>query len=175
MARITIHVPDQEPLEIDLDGYEQLSIGRGPDNDVVIDHVSLSGSHAIIRQAGGAFQLVDQQSTNGTYLGGEPVSEVTLEHGAQVAFGSVEAVFTDESVAGAGEEASAPAGGGSGYGTHGAELSDASNKPSGFKNLSPIEKVEKKDTLSVIAMTIGVVAILAAVAVVVLSTMMSAA
>ena len=62
MASITFYVPDQEPVEVALDELEQLSIGRGPDNDMVLDHVSLSGSHAVIRNLGGAFQVNDLES-----------------------------------------------------------------------------------------------------------------
>lgn len=171
MANITIYVPDQEALEIDLDGYEQVSIGRSPDNDVVIDHVSMSGSHAVIQNLGGVFQLNDQGSTNGTFVNQQPVAEVVLGHGDSIMFGSVEATFAD----GAAEEAqveeaasaeeAAVSEGGSGYGAHHAEIAEVSNRPNGFKNLSPIEKIEKKDVIGQIAVLIGVVAILAALAV----------
>lgn len=183
MATITIYVPDQEPLELALDGYEQVSIGRGPDNDIVLDHTSLSGSHAVIRNLGGVFQLEDLGSTNGTYVNGGAISEEVLSHGARVQFGTVEAVFQDESgeFAAAEEPAEgAPSfgasSGGSGYTSgHVAEIADSSNRPADFKNLSPIEKVVKKNVFGQIAILVGVVAILSAIALVVLTTMMEAA
>lgn len=170
MASITIFVPDQEPLEIDLDGYEQISVGRSPDNDVVIDHVSMSGSHAIIQNLGGVFQINDQGSTNGTFVNQQPIAEVVLGNGDQVLFGSVEATFVDAVTEEAPAEEAAPepaaAGeGGGGYGMHHAEIAEVSNRPDGFNNLSPIEKIEKKDVLGQISVLIGVVAILAAIAV----------
>lgn len=176
MANITIYVPDQEPLELALDGYEQVSIGRGPDNDIVLDHVSMSGSHAIIYNIGGTFQIQDLGSTNGTFLNGEAISEGVLSHGSRVNFGSIEAVFQDENAAGSSDDNSfASSAGGSGYASgHVAEIADTSNRPADFGDLSPIEKVVKKNTLGQIAMAIGVVAILAAVAVMVLSSMMEA-
>ncbi len=170
MATITIYVPDQEPIELSLDGYEQVSIGRGPDNDIVLDHVSMSGSHAVIHNQGGAFHLQDLGSTNGTYVDGAAISEAALANGSRVQFGAVEAVFQDEAGAG---QAFGSSSGGSGYSSgHAAELAEVSNRPSGFANLSPIEKVVKKDGLGQVATLLGVVAILAAIALVVLSILM---
>jgi predicted component of type VI protein secretion system len=175
MASITIYVPDQEPIELVLDGYEQVSIGRGPDNDIVLDHVSMSGSHAIIYNTGGMYQVQDLGSTNGTFLNGEAISEGALGNGSRVSFGSVEAIFQDESQADASDSFAASSGG-SGYASgHVAEIAEVSNRPVDFKDLSPIEKVVKKNTFGQIAMILGVVAILAAVALVVLSVMMEGA
>ena len=174
MATITIYVPDQEPFELALDGYEQVSIGRGPDNDIVLDHVSMSGSHAIIYNIGGTFQVQDLGSTNGTFLNGEAISEGVLSHGSRVNFGSVEAVFQDENAAEG--ESFGTSSGGSGYASgHIAEIAEVSNRPADFGDLSPIEKVVKKNTLGQVAVAVGVIAILAAIAVIVLATMMEAA
>lgn len=173
MATITIYVPDQEPIELALDGYEQVSIGRGPDNDIVLDHVSMSGSHAMIHNIGGQFQVQDLGSTNGTFVNGSAVSEAGLANGYRVQFGAIEAIFHDETEAGHDFGTSS---GGSGYTSgHSAEIAEVSNRPSSFKDLSPIEKVVKKDALGQVATLVGVVAILAAIALVALSAMMKAA
>ncbi|MEQ1840852.1 MAG: FHA domain-containing protein [Verrucomicrobiales bacterium] len=173
MATITIYVPDQEPLELALDGYEQVTIGRGPDNDIVLDHVSMSGSHAIIFNIGGTYQLQDLNSTNGTFLNGVPVTESVLTNGSRINFGNVEAVFQDEASV---EDTFGNDSGGSGYASgHLADIAEVSNRPAGFVNLSPIEKVVKKNTLGLVATIVGAVAILAAIALVVLSAMMKAA
>ena len=175
MATITIYVPDQEPLELMLDGYEQVSIGRGPDNDIVLDHVSMSGSHAIIYNTGGTYQVQDLGSTNGTFLNGDAISEGVHSNGYRISFGSVGAVFQDDSQADA-SEAFASSSGGSGYASgHIADIAEVSNRPVDFRDLSPIEKVVKKNTFGQIAMILGVLAILAAIALVVLSVMMEAA
>lgn len=173
MATITIYVPDQEPLELALDGYEQVTIGRGPDNDIVLDHVSMSGSHAIIFNIGGTYQLQDLNSTNGTFLNGVPVTEAVLTNGSRINFGNVEAVFQDEASV---EDTFGTDSGGSGYASgHLADIAEVSNRPAGFVNLSPIEKVVKKNTLGLVATIVGAIAILAAIALVVLSAMMKAA
>ena len=182
MANITIYVPDQEPVAYDLDGYDQLTIGRGEDADIILDHDSLSGSHAVLQNIDGSLFVSDLGSTNGTYVNGEQITDaVVVGEGSQITFGSVESVISNGEAAadgGTGEDAGgkdfATSTGGSGYGAHAAELSDVSNKPDGFSNLSPIEKVEKKDTMATIAVLLGVVAILAAIAVVGIATTMSA-
>ncbi|MEX2578466.1 MAG: FHA domain-containing protein [Verrucomicrobiales bacterium] len=177
MAKITINVPDQEALEIDLDSYEQISLGRGPDNDVVLDHVSMSGSHAVIQNLDGAFQITDLSSTNGTFVNDEAISESILGHGDRILFGSVSAVFEEEDEAAGAEggvgDAAETAGEGSGYAMHYAEVAEVSNHPEQFKNLSPIEKIEKKDVLGQLAYIVGIVAILAAGGVVAAAAMMT--
>lgn len=183
MASITIQVPDEEALEYDLDAIEQLTIGRGPDNDVVLEHASMSGSHATIQNLGGTFQLRDLGSTNGTFVNGTQIDEVTLESGAQVEFGKVQAVFADgeiseEEVEPEGEpEASdeGAVGEGDDQEVYAVEIAEVSKRPSNFKDLSPIEKVEKKNSLGQVAVLIGVVAILAAIALIVISTTMMSA
>lgn len=179
MASITIHVPDQEALEYDLDAIEQLTFGRGPDNDVVIEHVSMSGSHAMIQNLKGTFQLTDLGSTNGTYVNGAPVTEVVLESGSQIQFGSVGAVFIDgeagASAPVAADSTESGSGTGSGHAVHAAEVAEVSNRPADFKDLSPIEKVVKKDVFSQISILIGIVAILAALALIAISFTMEAA
>ena len=181
MATLSIYIPDQEPFAVDLAGIEQLSVGRGPENDVVLDHISLSGSHAVIQNNDGVYQVTDLGSTNGTFANGEQVTEITLSEGLQIAFGSVQAVFSEGAEAAsealdADAGVPAEAGGGESF-THGdpPAVADVSSVPVGFKNLSPIEKVEKKDTLGQIAVIVGVVAILAAVTLVALSAVMKAA
>lgn len=46
-----------------------LTIGRGKDNDIVIDDSKLSRQHARIERSGNDFTVTDLQSTNGTFLG----------------------------------------------------------------------------------------------------------
>lgn len=53
-------------------------IGRSPEsNDLVLEERSVSSRHAIISGGPGGYTLVDQQSTNGTYLNGRPVLKPT--------------------------------------------------------------------------------------------------
>jgi class 3 adenylate cyclase len=61
-------------------------IGRNPKgNDLVLEERSVSSRHAIISNGPGGYTLVDQQSTNGTYLNGRPVLKpIRLEDGDEI-------------------------------------------------------------------------------------------
>src|SRR4051812_2201502 len=45
------------------------TIGRTPNNDVVIDHSAVSRTHAIIESSDGAYFISDNRSKNGTIVG----------------------------------------------------------------------------------------------------------
>ncbi len=72
---LLIHVgtgsENSDPKEIgrrfDLD-KDSILIGRGPDNDIVLDLDTVSRRHARIDRKGGRTMLTDLQSTNGTYI-----------------------------------------------------------------------------------------------------------
>ena len=62
---------------VDLDGEhtfaiqgDSISIGRSPDQDLVLKEAFVSRRHALISRRNGAFELVDQNSSHGTYLNG---------------------------------------------------------------------------------------------------------
>ena len=48
----------------------QLTIGRSPDNDIVLPDRFVSSRHATVRREGDETWLVDEGSTNGTFLNG---------------------------------------------------------------------------------------------------------
>jgi len=171
MAKLTIYVPDAEPTAYDLEGAEQVTVGRAPEVGIVIDHPSISGTHASLTLEGGQWMLEDHGSTNGTFVEGEAISKVALATGSQLVFGQVQADFEEPQ---AGAEPAAPADESEGYGYGGpvAEIADQSVRPSGFSDMSPIEKVEKKDTMAQIALIVGVLAIAAAIGLVVMSVLM---
>jgi pSer/pThr/pTyr-binding forkhead associated (FHA) protein len=55
-----------------------LSIGRHPDNDIVIDHMGVSGRHAQVTVEGESVLLADLRSTNGTFVNGHRVDGANL-------------------------------------------------------------------------------------------------
>ncbi len=70
------------------------NIGRGPHNDVSLNDESVSDSHAKILKRDGAWWLVDQGSTNGSYVGGRRVQgEQQLLGAPDVRFGSIKMMF----------------------------------------------------------------------------------
>jgi hypothetical protein len=67
---------------------EHLSVGKAPDNDVVIDHPTVSRNHLVVRRQGDRFLVQDLGSTNGTFLGQAKVTEpMPLEAGAVIRIG----------------------------------------------------------------------------------------
>jgi pSer/pThr/pTyr-binding forkhead associated (FHA) protein len=78
-----------------------VNIGRADYNDLVVPDPSVSTSHAKLQRREGVWVLVDLDSTNGTFVDGEPVKgETPLAPGAMVRFGEVQLVFepTDEAL-----------------------------------------------------------------------------
>lgn len=55
-----------------------LTIGRHGENDIVIDHMGVSGKHARVAVDGQSVILTDLKSTNGTFVNGRRVEQVEL-------------------------------------------------------------------------------------------------
>ena len=87
-----------------------MTIGRLPDNTVVIDNPAVSSHHACVFRAGAAFIVEDLQSTNGTFVNDKRVTRETLHDGDVVLVGKHRLVF-DEQAAGesTGRDAELPA------------------------------------------------------------------
>lgn len=64
-------------------------LGRARGNDIVIEDPYVSAYHAEIRKVGGQFVLFDLQSTNGTYVNGQRVSQHWLRPGDEIRIGQV--------------------------------------------------------------------------------------
>ena len=72
------------------------TLGRHPDNTVQILDRIISKEHAhVIRQSDGRFLLRDLGSLNGTYVGGNRVSNYTLKHGDEIVLGSTHLVYLE--------------------------------------------------------------------------------
>ena len=68
-------------------------IGRSPSNQIVIDHPTVSAHHAVLLRTGASYSLKDLDSTNGTRINGDFVTDAELKDGDTIQFGSVTAVF----------------------------------------------------------------------------------
>lgn len=69
---------------------DRTSIGRVPPNDIVLEEASVSSSHCYLARRGDKFVLHDLNSTNGTLLEGERISEVEVGNGQIVTIGSLD-------------------------------------------------------------------------------------
>jgi FHA domain len=65
-------------------------LGRSAGNDFQIEHPTISSTHCEIYLADGEVRLRDCDSTNGTFLEGEPVNEAILHAGQRLALGDVQ-------------------------------------------------------------------------------------
>ena len=75
---------------------QMVSLGRAPDNDVVVGDPATSGHHGRIETRNGFFWISDLGSTNGTLVNGEPVIEKQLSDGDMIAIGQNTVRFTQE-------------------------------------------------------------------------------
>jgi hypothetical protein len=68
----------------------RVRIGRYPNNDVVLDHPTVSAYHAeITLRPDGRHELVDRESRNGTRINGSPVRSAILRDGDQITVGAI--------------------------------------------------------------------------------------
>ncbi len=76
-AYFIVRVPGQDDREILIPESEGLvlTIGRSPENDIVIRDLSISRHHARLSFRAGAFYIEDLNATNFTFLDGVPLIE----------------------------------------------------------------------------------------------------
>ena len=84
---------DPVPAEYSL-MKDEISIGRGEDNDVVIPHASVSRQHARLMRRDTGFELMDLNSTNGSYVDDRQIrGSAFLSSGSQVRLGDIRFVL----------------------------------------------------------------------------------
>jgi pSer/pThr/pTyr-binding forkhead associated (FHA) protein len=95
MPRVIITVPEKnpQPYRFQLD-RKVVSLGRGSDNDIVIDSGSVSGKHAEMHRVEGGYELADLGSTNGIKYNGSRERKLVLRSGMSVKLGDVSFDFT---------------------------------------------------------------------------------
>jgi diguanylate cyclase (GGDEF)-like protein len=68
-------------------GDAPIDIGRGSGAALILDADSVSRKHARIERFGGVHKIVDQESTNGTYVNGQRIKEQILKDGDRIGIG----------------------------------------------------------------------------------------
>lgn len=76
---------------------KEVSIGRSPDNGLVIDNPAVSHYHARVFKEDGRIMLEDFGSLNGTFVNGQRVKMVALKPGDSVAIGKHLILVSDAS------------------------------------------------------------------------------
>ena len=65
----------------------RITVGRLPDNDVVLDDLLVSRHHAVLECVGGTWRVRDAGRANGTYLNGQRVAAAELVEGDLIGIG----------------------------------------------------------------------------------------
>lgn len=73
-----------------------VTIGRAPDNAIVLEEPSVSSHHAELRLTGETYILKDLGSTNGTRVNGNPVTETALRLNDRIRFGATEVRYESD-------------------------------------------------------------------------------
>ena len=132
---------------------ELITIGRAPDNLIVIEDPSVSGRHAEIRLVGEAYHLKDRGSTNGTRVNGIPITETALRFDDRIHFGAIDARYEPDT------RGSQPL-------PHLQEIeanpAESSATPVDFANASPFpRRRQQTDSIGIAILTAAVVAFVA--------------
>lgn len=94
MAKLTFVVDEGQEVVVPLTDAVTLTLGRGDDNDVVVDDARVSTHHAALeRNADGSIELRDLNSTAGTFVNGQRVQTCCIRDGDTLGFGPLTAVF----------------------------------------------------------------------------------
>ena len=74
MLRVVVHEKGGRTQRFDFDG-DHFNVGREEDNDLVLDRANISKHHLRFRRADGRVEVLDLESTNGTYVNGRRVRD----------------------------------------------------------------------------------------------------
>jgi len=128
-----------------------ITIGRAPDNTIVIDDPSVSNRHAQLQLVGETYRLKDLDSTNGTKVNGVPITETALRFDDRIRFGGIEARFEPDVRGSQPLPVLEPIE---------ARPAEASAAPVSFGNASPFrQKSSARDPLRIAALTLGGIAL----------------
>jgi hypothetical protein len=86
---------EQKPLTL-----PRVRIGRYPNNEIVLDHSTVSAYHAeIIQRPDGRHEIIDRESRNGTRVNGALVRSQILKDGDLITLGAASLHYLSESMA----------------------------------------------------------------------------
>ena len=66
---------------------DEFVIGRSPESDVLLDDITVSRKHALLKKDGNDYRLLDAGSLNGSYLNGSIIEEAILSNGDRIQIG----------------------------------------------------------------------------------------
>jgi ABC-type multidrug transport system ATPase subunit/pSer/pThr/pTyr-binding forkhead associated (FHA) protein len=75
-------------MQLTFGGKQELTVGRGDDNDIKLDGLQISNRHARLLQSGSSVSIEDLNSTNGVYINGQKISRQNISPSDAVQIGS---------------------------------------------------------------------------------------
>jgi hypothetical protein len=154
MPRLVAQSPEFEGKTFELKGPE-LTVGRLADNAVQVEHASVSGHHGVLKLDNLDYVIKDLDSTNGTRVNGERVTEQKLRRNDVLRLGNIELLYDSEHQP-PGQPMPTP--------SERVNLAECASRgrPQGFTNASPIMKRTKgapDKTMTMILYGVGVLAL----------------
>lgn len=92
LPKLTIVLPDQRPMMYQIEA-EYTHVGRANGNEIPLFYPSVSNRHCMFILSGSDVVLRDLNSSNGTIVNGETISEVILRPGDLIQVGVVQIKF----------------------------------------------------------------------------------
>ncbi len=93
MPILTLRFRDIKIRDYPIAPGQALTIGRKHSNDIVIDNLEVSGSHARVESVATTFVLRDLDSTNGTFVNEQQVALHNLRHNDVILIGKHKLIF----------------------------------------------------------------------------------
>jgi len=95
MPRLVAQSPEFAGKSFDLSGAE-VTVGRVADNKIQIEHASVSGHHAVLKLDAMDYVIKDMDSTNGSRINGERITEQKLRRNDILRLGNIELLYDSE-------------------------------------------------------------------------------
>lgn len=78
---------------------DEITVGRDPSSDILLDDSTVSRTHAVFRRINGNYSVIDAGSLNGTYVNRQRVDSQELKNGDEIILGKFRLVyFTNKAV-----------------------------------------------------------------------------
>lgn len=78
---------------------DEITVGRDPSSDILLDDSTVSRTHAVFRRINGNYSVIDAGSLNGTYVNRQRVDSQELKNGDEIILGKFHLVyFTNKAV-----------------------------------------------------------------------------
>ena len=77
---------------------EETYIGRDDSNQIVLDDVTVSRKHALIKRTVAGFSLLDLKSLNGSYVNGKVAEDLVLQQFDEIQIGKYKFIFFEGKV-----------------------------------------------------------------------------